>query len=436
MKVKVGIVNSGTRELILVKEVNNSSEDIVKFAVKFNHELRRRALRNINKVLTFFDLFPFIEPPGAFGCGWSADELKKALDEMYPFSEYVWTIDDLENVNYDLTTSNGLRTLFIKLPLPTTPVDTNPSLATDNPLHCAGIQDGGESMKMILKNVNLLTEELTLMKKGFIHSESANKFADEFMMNLKLAASGEMNKALTWNMLIHYIIENEFGETIKKAEETYPFQSYVWTLEDLENRKWDMIKGPKSVSLYLRLPLPKSIPPIGHKVGKTSNDLSGIDDGGDRISYGENMAVREPSEGKGRFDLISPFALARLARWYELGAKKYSDRNWERGIPFSRYLDSAMRHLNKFLMGATDEDHLAAAAWNVMAIMHHQERGEDISLGLNDLPEYINEMEKRKEMKYLCGGCSYHDLQKQRSKKSDTMSEDNAKPNLEKGDQA
>lgn len=116
--------------------------------------------------------------------------------------------------------------------------------------------------------------------------------------------------------------------------------------------------------------------------------MNGINDGGARMSYGEGKAIREPSEGKGRFDLISPFALYRLARWYELGSKKYSDRNWEKGIPFSRYLDSAMRHLNKYLMGYTDEDHLAAAAWNIFAMMHHEQLGEDAEL--DDLPNYMS----------------------------------------------
>lgn len=44
------------------------------------------------------------------------------------------------------------------------------------------------------------------------------------------------------------------------------------------------------------------------------SDLTGkIDDGGERISYGDGMAVREPSTGKGRYDLVSPFATRRLA---------------------------------------------------------------------------------------------------------------------------
>ncbi len=60
-------------------------------------------------------------------------------------------------------------------------------------------------------------------------------------------------------------------------------------------------------------------------------------------------------------------------------------RNWEKGIPFSRYIDSAKRHLDKYIMGMTDEDHLAAAAWNIFAIMHHQELGQT---ELDDMPHY------------------------------------------------
>lgn len=112
-----------------------------------------------------------------------------------------------------------------------------------------------------------------------------------------------------------------------------------------------------------------------------------INDGGERISYGENMAMREPSTGKGRYDLVSPFAMRRLAKWMELGAMKYADRNWEKGIPFSRYVDSAKRHLDKFVMGMEDEDHLAAVAFNVFAIMHHQELDQN---ELDDMPHYLS----------------------------------------------
>lgn len=121
--------------------------------------------------------------------------------------------------------------------------------------------------------------------------------------------------------------------------------------------------------------------------------MKGINDGGERISYGEGNAIREPSTGKGRHDLITPFGINRLAKWYELGAAKYADRNWEKGMPYSRYIGSAFRHLLAFMMGKEDEDHLAACAWNVFAIMHHQELGET---RWDDMPHYLKNNDSNK----------------------------------------
>jgi hypothetical protein len=92
---------------------------------------------------------------------------------------------------------------------------------------------------------------------------------------------------------------------------------------------------------------------------------------------------------------MSPFVLSRDALHLENGASKYGDRNWEKGQPLSRYYDSAMRHMNKYLMGMRDEDHLAAARWNLAAIIHTEHM---ISLGLlpenlNDLPAWLINME-------------------------------------------
>lgn len=120
-----------------------------------------------------------------------------------------------------------------------------------------------------------------------------------------------------------------------------------------------------------------------------SDDVTNtVTDGGERINYGEGAAIREPSSGKGRYDLISPFALHRIAKRYEVGSRKYADRNWEKGMPFSRYIDSAERHLNMYKMGMNEEDHLAAACWNLMAIMHHQELGEGEQW--DDMPHYCD----------------------------------------------
>ena len=94
-------------------------------------------------------------------------------------------------------------------------------------------------------------------------------------------------------------------------------------------------------------------------------------------------AKRDGATGKGRFDLIEPEVLFRLAKHLEAGAVKYGDRNWEKGMPVSIFLDSAMRHLTKYLQGRGDEDHLAAVVWNVACIMRFEKDGRD---DLLDLP--------------------------------------------------
>jgi len=97
---------------------------------------------------------------------------------------------------------------------------------------------------------------------------------------------------------------------------------------------------------------------------------------------------RDSREGKGRYDLLSPIALARLAGVAERGGNRYGDRNWERGQPLCRYLDSALRHIFQVLEGRTDEDHAGQAMWNLMAFIHTQELIEKglLPAELNDMP--------------------------------------------------
>lgn len=92
-----------------------------------------------------------------------------------------------------------------------------------------------------------------------------------------------------------------------------------------------------------------------------------LKDSGARTEF-ESGAVRDMSEGKGRFDLLPMCALLRLAKHYEAGALKYSDRNWEKGIPAHSFADSALRHITKYLDGMDDEDHLIAAIWNLCGL--------------------------------------------------------------------
>ena len=113
-------------------------------------------------------------------------------------------------------------------------------------------------------------------------------------------------------------------------------------------------------------------------------------DSGERRKFNTG-AQRDVVNGKGRYDLISPIMIERLAKLLQRGAEKYNDRNWEKGMPLSVYMDSGMRHLFKFLEGHRDEDHLIAAIWNLQALLHIEEmvkRGK-LSEELLDLPNYV-----------------------------------------------
>lgn len=85
-------------------------------------------------------------------------------------------------------------------------------------------------------------------------------------------------------------------------------------------------------------------------------------------------AKRDNKESKGRYDLLPPFAIHRLARHFQNGAIKYNPRNWEKGIPTSEYVDSGIRHLFGYLSGEDTEDHLSAAIWNLSCLIDTQER--------------------------------------------------------------
>lgn len=99
-------------------------------------------------------------------------------------------------------------------------------------------------------------------------------------------------------------------------------------------------------------------------------------------------ARRDVQQGKPRFDLLPVPALRRLADLYGRGAAKYGDRNWEKGMPFSRVYASALRHLFAWAEGVQDgEDHLAGAAFNLLALIFYDEQ---ITKGL--LPQELRDM--------------------------------------------
>jgi len=101
--------------------------------------------------------------------------------------------------------------------------------------------------------------------------------------------------------------------------------------------------------------------------------------------------------GKTRVDLIPPDALYELGKVYEVGARKYSIRNWERGMLWSKIIGPLMRHLFKFMAGherdpETGMRHSAMIAWNAIALLTYELRdlGEDDRHRV-DIPEQAGE---------------------------------------------
>jgi len=97
--------------------------------------------------------------------------------------------------------------------------------------------------------------------------------------------------------------------------------------------------------------------------------MSEIKDSGERTQF-TTGAVRDMHTGKGRMDLLPWEAIVEVSKHCEEGALKYGERNCEKGIPIHSLLDSAIRHLAKYMMGMDDEPHLRAAAWNILFALY------------------------------------------------------------------
>lgn len=108
-------------------------------------------------------------------------------------------------------------------------------------------------------------------------------------------------------------------------------------------------------------------------------------DSGVRAEYDSGM-VRDTEEGKARFGLLFPKGvpypeqmLTRFAELMARGARKYTERNWERAKgeeELERYRSSALRHLIQWVTGEDDEDHAAAVMFNLLA-------GETVKFKIN-----------------------------------------------------
>jgi hypothetical protein len=109
--------------------------------------------------------------------------------------------------------------------------------------------------------------------------------------------------------------------------------------------------------------------------------------------WAAEVRVTDPETGgeKGtklaRFDLIPAGPLLQLAEHYGIGARKYADRNWERGYAWSLSFAALQRHAWAFWNGEdndpeTQSHHMAAVAFHAFALMQFG----DTDTGTDDRP--------------------------------------------------
>lgn len=83
---------------------------------------------------------------------------------------------------------------------------------------------------------------------------------------------------------------------------------------------------------------------------------------------------RKDDAGKTPWHLMPPDALNEIAQVLEFGARKYGDRNWERGMAWSRPFSALMRHMWAWWRGEdrdpeTGFSHLAHAGCCILFLL-------------------------------------------------------------------
>jgi hypothetical protein len=95
-------------------------------------------------------------------------------------------------------------------------------------------------------------------------------------------------------------------------------------------------------------------------------------------------------EEKPRTDLLPIDPMMDIAEILTFGAKKYSDRNWEKGIKWSRVYGALLRHMFAWWKGQdldpeTGKSHLAHAGCCIMFLLQYSKHNKEF----DDRPKYV-----------------------------------------------
>lgn len=100
-------------------------------------------------------------------------------------------------------------------------------------------------------------------------------------------------------------------------------------------------------------------------------------------------ANRDSQEGKIQYSLIPYQALDALGQVLTDGAKRYGKGNYKLGIPYTRVIDSLMRHVEAIRRGKDDEPHVGQAMANLAFLAYYDDM---INKGL--LPKELDDRDK------------------------------------------
>ena len=100
-------------------------------------------------------------------------------------------------------------------------------------------------------------------------------------------------------------------------------------------------------------------------------------------------------EGKVRMDLLPPEFLFAVATVLTFGAKKYSARNWEVGMPWGRVFGAMMRHMwswwggkgpttKNFMLGELDDETSYSHLWHAGCCLAFLIFYEERNIGKDD----------------------------------------------------
>jgi hypothetical protein len=92
----------------------------------------------------------------------------------------------------------------------------------------------------------------------------------------------------------------------------------------------------------------------------------------------EQAKKNDALDNKLRFDLIPVLPMVEVAKVFSMGAKKYGDWNWLKGLQWMRCYGAIMRHLSMWVLGETNDresgiNHLAHAVVNLLFLLEYQQ---------------------------------------------------------------